>query len=261
MNSVVLVKPVFDNAKLKFKEGLPVKEGVPLIMNPFDEYALETALRVKEQSGSGTVTAIAFASDTAKEILKKAIAAGADAAVLVLNDGLEELDAFAVAVILSKVILAEVPDCQLILSGQSSLDYSSGQTGVLVAGMLDHPALSFVKSVTLDNAQVTLTRETEQGLETFQMVLPGSIAVTKCDYELRSSNIKGVMKANKTVIPVKSVTDYGLNAEVLKKEHTKTAVVKLWQKPEKNSGTVLKGIPSVQAVEQLVAYLEHEKVV
>jgi electron transfer flavoprotein alpha/beta subunit len=258
---VVLVKPVYDNTKLRFREGSPVTTGVPLMMNPFDEYALETALKLKEQEASAHVTVMAFASADTREVLKKALAVGADEALLISADNLETLDAAGVAVLLAKAIQTEVPDCQLLLSGCTSLDHASGQTGTRIAELMGFPALSMVKSAVLESGKLILARESEQGVERYRMDLPGAVSVSKCDYELRSANIKGVMKANKASIPVKQCTDYGLDEDILKRQHLKTVVLKTWQHPEKTGGQLLKDLSATQAAEQLLAYLTAEKIV
>ncbi len=261
MKIVVFIKQVLDNTKLRFADGQPVKEGVPMMVNPFDEYALETALRLKEAAGGdSTVTVISLGSPSAKEIIKKAIAAGADDAFLLSEPVLEEGDSTSVAYALAGGVKSLVPAFDVLVFGQMALDDASAQTGPKVAEILNLPSLTACKNVELNGTALKLYRETERGGEEHEMQLPGVICMMKCDYELRSSNIKGVMKANKTEIPVKTVADLGLEADKVGASGSPTRVLKTWQRPPKSGGRVIDGSDAKAAVGQLLDYLKEAKV-
>jgi electron transfer flavoprotein alpha/beta subunit len=261
MKIIVFIKQVFDNTKLRFADGKPVTDGVPMMMNPFDEYALETALRLKEQAGGdSTVTVISLGAANAKDIVKKAIAAGADSAFLLSDPAFNEGDSTATAYALAHAVKTLVPDFSILVFGQLALDSANGQTGPKVAEILNLPSLTYGKNVQLNGQTLTLFRETERGTETHEMQLPGVICMMKCDYELRSSNIKGVMKANKTEIPVKTPADLGIDTARIGLPGSTTRLLKTWQRPPKSGGKIVDGSDSKVAVTQLLEYLKEAKV-
>ena len=260
MKIVVFIKQVLDNTKLKFADGKPVTEGVPFMMNPFDEYALETALRLKESAdGDSTVTVLSLGAANAKEIIKKAIAAGADDAFLLSDAAFDGSDGSGVAHALANGVKTLVPNFDVLVFGPLALDDAANQVGPQVAELLDLPSLSFCKNAELEAGALKVSRETERGVESHQMKLPGVISMMKCDYELRSSNIKGVMKANKTDVPLKSVADLGLDASKFGAS-SPTKVLKTWQRPAKSGGRVIDGADAKAAVGQLIDYLKEAKV-
>lgn len=261
MKIVVFIKQVLDNTKLRFADGKPMTEGVPMMMNPFDEYALETALKLKEQAGGdSTVTVLTLGAGNAKDIVKKAIAAGADDAFLLSDAAFNEGDSTSVAYALAAGVKSLVPDFKVLVFGQMALDDAAAQTGPKVAEILGLPSLTFGKNVQLSGETLRLFRETERGTEEHEMQLPGVICMMKCDYELRSSNIKGVMKANKTDIPVKTPADISMEPALVGAAASGTHVTKTWQRPPKSGGKVVPGDDAKAAVNQLLDYLREVKV-
>ncbi|MBY0402600.1 MAG: electron transfer flavoprotein subunit beta/FixA family protein [Cyanobacteria bacterium] len=261
MKIVVFVKQVPDNTKLKFDANGPVLEGVPMMINPYDEYALETALRIKEKAGGdSTVTVLSVGAGSAKEVIKKAISFGADDAFLLSDASFDKSDSTANAFALAQGVKHLVPDYQVLVFGQQSLDDVSGQTGPKVAEFLGLPSLTFCKNAELVDNALTVTRETERGVETHKMTLPGVVCMMKCDYELRTSNIKGVMRANKTEIPIKTPADLSLTAAQVGEAGSATSVTKTWKPAEKTSGTIVDGSNPKAAVDQLLTFLKDSKV-
>jgi electron transfer flavoprotein alpha/beta subunit len=255
MKIVVFIKQVPDNTRLRFQDGQLVTEGIPVMMNPFDEYALETAIRLKEQAGGESdLTTISLGGAGVKETLKKAIAAGADQGVLLSDPLFEGGDSATVATALAAAVRKQIPDFDVLVFGQAALDDAAAQVGPHVAALLAVPSLTFVNKAILENGQLLLSRETIRGLEEWRLDGPGALCVMKCEYELRSSNIKGVMKANKADIPIFSAADLDLDATILK---PKTTLVKSWQRPAKSEGKVIDGTDAQAAVAQLLDYL-HE---
>lgn len=260
MKIVVFIKQVPDNTRLRFQDARPVLAGTPMMMNPFDEYALETALRLKEQAGAdASVTVISSGPDTTRETLKKAIAAGADQAFLLCDPlfAADTVDSAALAAALAAAVRKHVPEFKVLVFGQVALDDASAQVGPSVAELLGLPSATFVKDVRVDGSQLTLFRETERGTEEWCMGLPGALCMMKCDYELRSSNIKGVMKANKTEIPLISAAELGLDATALA---PKIKIEKIWARPAKTGGRVVNGADPKVAVTELLDYLHTAKV-
>ena len=258
INIAVFIKQVPDNTKLQFNEIGPVLEGVSMMLNPYDEYALETALRLKEAGGEGsTLTVISQGASSAKEIVKKAIAVGADQAFLINDAQLEGTDSTGAAKVLNQAVKTLVPEAQVLIFGQASLDSASGQVGPKVAELMNAPSLTFCKNAELNGDKLTVHRESEAGIETHEMDLPAVICMMKCDYELRGSNIKGVMKANKTPIPEKSLADLGLDASTVA---ATTTITKTWKRPDKVGGKVIDGADAPAAVGQLLEYLKESKI-
>ncbi len=261
MKIVVFIKQVLDNTKLRFVDGKPVTDGVPMMMNPFDEYALETALRLKEQAGDDTtVTVISLGAPSAKDIIKKAIAAGADDAFLLSDDTFSNGDSTANAYALANAVKTLAPDFKVLVFGQMALDDADAQTGPKVAEILNLPSLTYGKNAQLSGETLKVFRETERGTEEHDMQLPGVICMMKCDYELRSSNIKGVMKANKTDIPIKAPADLSLDSARVGAAGSSTKIGKTWQRPAKSGGKVIDGTDAKASVGQLLEYLKEAKV-
>ncbi len=265
MNIVVFIKQVPDNTKLKPEQlgeaGIP-REGVEMMVNPFDEYALETALRLKEAGGEGSkVSIISLGSGSAKDVVKKAIAAGGDEAFLLTDPVFLEGDNTATALALANAAKTLVPDHHMLLFGQTSLDDGTSQTGPKVAELLEYPSLTACKNAEITGeSTLKIMRETERGVEFHEMTLPGVICMMKCDYELRTANIKGVMKANKTQIPVKTPADLGLSSEQVGANASTTTLTRLWQRPEKSAGIKVEEADPTVAVEQLLGFLKTQKV-
>lgn len=261
MKIVVFIKQVLDNTKLKFSDGKPVLEGVPMMMNPFDEYALETALRLKEQAGGdATVTVISLGAPNAKDVVKKAIAAGADDAFLLADSAFLDGDSIATARALARATQALAPDAKVLVFGQLALDDAAGQVGPMVAELLEMPSVTYGKNAQLNGDKVKISRETERGTEDVELQLPAVACMMKCDYELRSSNIKGVMKANKADIPLKTPADLGLDVSIIGVAGSLTKVAKTWQRPAKAGGKVVDGADPSAAINQLLDYLKEAKV-
>lgn len=261
MKIAVFIKQVPDNTRLKFSDGKPTLEGAAMMMNPFDEYALETALRLKEQAGgNATVTVFSLGAANAREIIKKAIAAGADDAFLLSDPVFENGDSTANAHIFATAIRQLLPDFNVLVFGRMALDDGAGQTGPKVAEILNLPSLTGCNDAQLMDGSLRLSRETEEGVEVYEMPLPGVIGMMKCVYELRSSNIKGVMRANKTEIPVKTAADLGLEANRAGLEGSATRLTRTWQRQPRGEGKVISGADPKAAAGELIAFLQEAKV-
>ena len=264
MNIVVFIKQVPDNTKLSpdsiSGNAIPT-DGVAMMMNPYDEYALETALKLKESAGNdATVTVMSLGSASAKDIVKKAVAAGADDAFILSDPTLLEGDSTTTAYALAEATKTLVPDHQVLVFGQMSLDDAVAQTGPKVAELLDYPSLTACKGATLNDGKIRALRETERGIETHDMELPGVVCMIKCDYELRTANIKGVMRANKTQIPVKSASDLGLDNTKIGSDGATTIINTLGPRPPKDAGLMIQEDDPKAAVDKLLSTLKSQKV-
>ncbi len=262
MNIVVCVKQVPDTAHLRFDSNDQLaQESLENVMNPFCEYAVETAVRLKEAHEGSKLTAITMGPPQAKEVLKRAIAMGADEAFLLSDEAFTGSDAWSTAFILSEAIKKNLPSTDLILLGQFATDGMSGVTGPALAEFLGFPSMTFCKKAELKSDTILEAhRETERGLEIYEITLPGVICIMKCDYEPRIPSIKGVMKANRTEIPVWDAASLGLSADKVGLKGSPTMVAKTWRKPKKEGGIKVDGSDPQAAVSQLIDFLRQQKV-
>jgi len=214
MNSIVLIKQVPDTAQLsKTVDGLKLmEEGGPRIVNPWDEYALETAIQLKEAHG-GKVTAITMGKPEATEALKTALAMGVDEAILLSDPAMKNGDSLTTARILAAAI-NKIGDYDLILGGRSAIDDNMAATAVQVAALLDVSQVSYVAELNVNPDANTLgaVRLLEGGREKVSGKLPSVVTVVKEINEPRYPSFIGIRKAAKAKIPTWGLADLGLDA-------------------------------------------------
>lgn len=262
MKIVVFVKQVPDTSEIKWTENnTMVRDGVQSIMNPFDEYAVETALRLKEKNPGTTVTVITMGPPQAKEVLKRSIAMGVDAAILVSDKKFAGADTQATSRTLAQAVKTQVSDFDLILCGQYAIDGDTAQTGPSIAEHLGLPQITYVKEVeaTADNSVIG-KRETEEGYQRVEMKLPGVICMLKCDYEPRLPSIKGMMKVKKTEIPEISLEGLGLDPSQVGIKGSPTYVSKAFRPAQREAGEVINIGDSREAARVLLEKLKNDKV-
>lgn len=255
MNIVVCIKQAPDTeARIQPKEGTPgiVRDGVKLDISPYDEFALEAALRLKEQHG-GTVTVLALGPDRAKEALRKGLSVGADKAVLVSDAGLAGADGHGVAAALAKA--AGRLGADVVLVGKKAVGVDRGQVGVQVAQRLGLPFVSQVAVLeSADAKSVRVEREIEGGREVLEIDLPAVIAVDKTSNELRHAGLKGIMAAKTKPIETLSLEALGLTADEVKPRVRVTATA---PPPQRQAGRIVAG-DAATAAKELVRLLREE---
>lgn len=205
MNILVCIKQVPDTeAVIKAgASGTEIDEaGVKFIINPYDEFAIEEALRIKDAKGSVSIKAICLGPDRAKEALRTAAAMGVDDVLLLKNDN-KDIDGLAVAQVLADVIKNE--SYELILMGKESIDDGNMQVGPMMGELLGVPCISVVTKLSLDNRNVVVEREGEGGTEVLETMLPCIVTCQKGLNEPRYPSIRGVMMAKKKEIPEQAV--------------------------------------------------------
>ena len=210
MKVLVPVKRVIDyNVKPRVKaDGSGVDlANVKMSMNPFDEIAVEEAIRLKEAGTAEEVIAVSIGPAKAQETLRTALAMGADRAVLVQTD--DEVEPLAVAKILKAVAEAEGPG--LVILGKQAIDDDSNQTGQMLAALMGRPQGTFANEVTLDGDSVTVKREVDGGLETVRLSLPAIITTDLRLNEPRYASLPNIMKAKKKPLDEKTPADYGVD--------------------------------------------------
>ena len=249
MKILVPVKRVVDyNVKIKVKNdnsGIDL-ENVKMAMNPFDEIAVEEAVRLKEKKLCDEITAISIGSAKSEETLRTALAIGVDKGILVETE--EEVQPLEVAKILKEVVKKNNPD--LVLMGKQAIDDDSNQTGQMLAALLGWPQGTFASKLEINGKKINVTREIDGGLETLGMELPAIITTDLRLNEPRYASLPNIMKAKQK--PVEKITPNDLNVEI--KQRLKT--LKVTEPPKKTPGI------KVDSVQELVSKLhEEEKVI
>ena len=212
MKTLVTVKRVPDpetTIRVKPDGSGIVTDNVKYVINPFDEIAIEEALRVKEKLGGGEVILVSIGAKVVSEQLRTGLAMGADRAILVACE--QELDSLAVARILAKLVEKENPD--LILMGKQAIDDDANQAGQMLAALLGYSQATFASKVELsaDQKSVQVTREVDGGLETVGFSLPGIITADLRLNEPRYASLPGIMKARKKEIKEIPVNELGVD--------------------------------------------------
>ena len=214
MKIVVCVSHVPDTAT-RIKVGSDGKSidpaGVTYVINPYDEYAVEEALKTKEKSGDGEVIVVSLGSDSSKETIRKALAMGADSGILLKSD--EQRDSLGIAKALADEIKAQ--DAKLVFMGKQSVDYDNSIVGQLTAELLDYNCVPICVKLDIDGEKVTAEREIEGGREVVETSLPVIITCQKGLNEPRYASLKGIMAAKKKTIEEKTPAEYKAESEVI----------------------------------------------
>ncbi|MBP0614073.1 electron transfer flavoprotein subunit beta/FixA family protein [Jiella mangrovi] len=245
MKVLVAVKRVVDyNVKIRVKsDGSGVElANVKMSMNPFDEIAVEEAIRLKEAGTASEVIAVSVGPQQAQETIRTALAMGADRGILVKTD--QPTEPLAVAKILKGVVEAESPD--LVIVGKQAIDDDANQTGQMLAALLGWSQGTFANDVTIADGRAKVTREVDGGLQTVDLKMPAVVTTDLRLNEPRYASLPNIMKAKKKPIEEKSPDDFGVDfaprLEILKTEE-----------PKKREGGV-----KVASVDELLGKLKNE---
>ena len=249
MKILVPVKRVVDfNVKIKVKSdnsGVDL-ENTKMSMNPFDEIAVEEAVKLKEKKICDEIIAISIGSAKSEETLRTALAIGADKGILIETE--EEVQPLEVAKILKEIIKKNNPD--LVLMGKQAIDDDSNQTGQMLAALLGWPQGTFASKLEINGKKINVTREIDGGLETLGMELPAIVTTDLRLNEPRYASLPNIMKAKQK--PIEKITPGDLNIEI--KQRLKT--LKVTEPPKKEIGI------KVDSVQELISKLhEKEKVI
>jgi electron transfer flavoprotein beta subunit len=210
MKIIVPVKRVIDyNVKPRVKsDGTGVDlANVKMSMNPFDEIAVEEAIRLREKGVATEIIAVSVGPQKAQETLRTALAMGADRAILVMTD--DEVEPLAVAKILKGIADAEAPG--LVILGKQAIDDDCNQTGQMLAALMGRPQGTFASEVTVDGGSVTVKREVDGGLETVKLNMPAIVTTDLRLNEPRYASLPNIMKAKSKPMDNKTPADYGVD--------------------------------------------------
>ena len=211
MKIIACIKQVPDSeARVTASDGKISWGDAPLVINPFDEYAVEGALQQKEAAG-GTVTVLCVGPESARDALKHALAMGADDAVLVSDAALTELDTLGAARVLAAAI-NKIGGADMIVFGRQTLDNGAGLTPAQTARILGWPMLGLAGQIKVDGGSVTVERVIEEGRQTVHAKLPAVLSVVQSIGEPRYPSFMGIRKASKAEIPVWSLSDINTTA-------------------------------------------------
>jgi len=248
MKVVVAVKRVIDpNVKASVKpDGSGVDlANVKMSMNPFDEIAVEEALRLKEAGKAAEIVVVSVGPQQASETIRTALAMGADRGILVKVDG--AVEPLAVAKILKAIVEAEQPG--LVILGKQAIDDDSNQTGQMLAALLGWPQGTFASKLALDGDGIAVTREVDGGLQTVKLKGPAIVTTDLRLNEPRYASLPNIMKAKKKPIDEKTPGDYGVDVA------PRLKVVKTSEPPGRQAGA------KVGSVAELVGKLKDAGVI
>ena len=257
MKILVLIKQTPDTeTKIRLSgDGKSIEQGdVKFIINPYDEYAIEEALKLKEKLGSGEVVIASFGGDSAKELIIKALAMGGDRGLLISNAGIESADSLAIAKVLSAAIKSENADA--VFCGKQAIDDDNMHVGTMAAELLGWPHVNVVTKFELNGTTARVEREVEGGqVELYDVTLPAVFGAHKSLNTPRYASLPGIMKAKKKPFDTKSPTDLGVDAGTLK---AKVTIKGYKYPPEKPKGQVFTGEPIEAMVDKVVKLLREE---
>ncbi|KRG14466.1 electron transfer flavoprotein subunit beta [Virgibacillus soli] len=237
MNIFVLLKRTFDTEeKIVISEGKIIEDDAEFIINPYDEYAIEEAIRVRDEHG-GEVNVLTVGDEESEKQLRTALAMGADRATLInIEDDLEETDAFSISKIIAKFLQDKKVD--LILAGNVAIDGGSGQIGPRVADILNIPYVTTITKLKIEGENVIITKDVEGDSEILETKLPLLVTAQQGLNDPRYPSLPGIMKAKKKPLDELEIEDLDLEEEDVE---IKTETIEIFLPPEKEAGRILQG--------------------
>ncbi len=260
MNIVVCIKQVPDTTEVKInpETNTLIREGVPSIVNPFDENAVEAGLKIKEKTG-GKVTVITMGPPQAAEALKTTLAMGVDEVILISDRAFAGSDTWATSYTLAQAI-KKIGQFDLILCGKQAIDGDTAQVGPGIAEWLKIPQVTFAVKVEVEAGKAKVERMLEEVNEIVETPLPAVITVVKQINEPRLPSLKGMMRAKKAEIKVLKAEDIQAEAKNLGLNGSPTQVVKIFTPPPKGGGEKFEGEPS-EIVAKVVGKIRERKII
>jgi electron transfer flavoprotein beta subunit len=258
MNIIVFIKQVPDTAtRIKIgADGKSIDEAdVTWIISPYDEYAIEEALKIKESKGTGKVTVVTLGSDRAATSLRNALAMGADEAIHLVDPAFEGSDAFATGRILAASVQNRPFD--ILFFGKMGVGLDQSQVPAIVAELLNLPLVSQIAKLEIAEGKAIANREIEGATEKVETTLPSVFAAEKGLNEPRYPSLKGIMAAKKKPLETINASALGLNPVEIGLQGSKVNLVSLALPPARQSGKILEG-DAKETASQLVKLLHDE---
>ncbi len=255
MKSLVCLKQVPDTEtqiKVTADGSGIVTDGIKYVINPYDEFSVEEALRIKEKMKAGDVTIVGLGPDRVVEAMRTALAMGADKGVHVSDEALNQADPFCIAQTLAAV--AKLSEFDIIFCGHRAIDDDLGETGSILAELLQIPQVTLVTKVEVsaDKKSVTCERDVEGGKEVVESPLPCVVTSQKGLNEPRYASLPGIMKAKKKPVDKKSLGDLGLSLE------PKLKCANFTMPPERKAGQKFEGMEPADVAKTVVGLLRSE---
>lgn len=260
MHIVVCIKQVPDakNVRIDPDTHTLVRQGVESIVNPFDLFAVEAALKIKDDNGA-KITVMTMGPPQAEEALREILSRGVDEALLLSDRAFAGSDTWATSTTLSAAI-RKLGDVDVIFCGKQAIDGDTAQVGPETATLLDIPYATFVKRIErLDDQHLKVTRQTDEGMEVWKLPLPALITVLKEVGEPRMPSLRHKMRAKKAEVAVWGAADIGLDANSVGLCGSFTQVVRVFSPPRRSNRILIEGTAEQQA-EQLYLHLKEAKV-
>ena len=242
MNIVVCLKQVPGTTEVKIdpQTNTLIRQGIENIINPFDTYAIEEGVRLKEKGG-GKVTAITMGPSQAEEALREAISLGADEAVLLSDPAFAGADTWATAYTLSRAV-AKLEQYDLIICGRQTIDGDTGQVGPELAEMLDIPFVAYVSQIEeIKEGYLRVRRMVEEGHEVIETTLPTVITVAKEINVPRLPSLRGIMKSKSATIPAWGIRELGVDEGMVGLAGSSTQVIKVFFPQRVHQAEMLEG--------------------
>ncbi|KPJ60357.1 MAG: electron transfer flavoprotein subunit beta [Latescibacteria bacterium DG_63] len=251
MHAIVCIKqvPESPNVGIDPSTNTLIREGIPSIINPFDMYAIEEALLLKDKFG-GKVTVLTMGPPQAVEALREAIAMGADEALLLSDKAFAGADTWATSYTLAKAV-EKIAEYDIVFCGKQAIDGDTAQVGPGVARRLGIPQLTYVskiREIDIEGERIVVERMLEAGKEVVESKLPALLTVVKDINQPRFRSLMGIRRASQAEIPVLGPADLGCEEEKIGLAGSPTEVVKIFTPEPRKGGQVLEGEPEETCV-------------
>lgn len=261
MNVVVLLKQTPDTEsviRIASDAKSVVTDDLKWIINPYDEFAVEAALRLKEKHG-GSVTIVSWGPQRVVESIRTALAMGADTGILIDDPALEGSDSLGIAKALAAAVRELKPD--IVLCGSRAVDYDQAQRGPMVAELLGWPHMALAITLESDGAKVTMDRPIEGGKVTMEADLPALVTLggSHAVWNPRYASLPGIMKAKKKPLAMKKLADLGLDASQCGPEAAKIRITSLEVPPQRTAGRIIDGGLDTQGKARELVRALHEE--
>jgi electron transfer flavoprotein beta subunit len=261
MNIIVCIKQVPETTEIKIdsETNTLVREGVPSIINPFDTYALEEGIKIRERCG-GRVTALTMGPPQAEQALREGIGMGVDEGILLSDKAFAGADTLATSYTLSRAI-KQMDKFDLVICGKQATDGDTAQVGPGIAEMLNIPFIAYVRRIEeIRDGYIRAERMMEEGFDVIEMPLPSLITVVKEINEPRLPSLRGMLKAKKADIPVWDVEKLGGDTAKFGLNGSSTQVIRIFAPEPRSGGEIFEGTLEEKA-SKLIAGLKETKLI
>ena len=261
MNILVCIKQVPDIEQIKIDsaKNVMIMDGVPDIVNQYDTYALETAVRIKDADPETKVIVVTMGTEKTKSALKNCLSTGANKAYMICDEALADSDTLATSYVLSAAAKAietrEGQPFDLILCGKQAADGDTGHVGPQLAEYLNYPQLTSAMELAVDGNKISANCQSDDGVNVIAVELPAVVTMSQTPYEPRYASVKTKMAANRAEIPILTAADLELDAAGVGASGSPSKVIKTFVPERKQGGVKIEEETGEESVAKLVALL------